>query len=761
MKRRKVVAGLLSTALIVGVVAGSPVAGAAKTKKKPHQESSRKVDMAVVNQDRLERALKERGELGKNASPEEVKQAIENYVQARSLPFAETDGIDTSSDFGKEAYKSLKGFQENAKALVDGDEKARKIKASNKVDEFVDRAAVALVEFPDFNHNRIEDNGVDFWTKDFNQAHYQGMLFNKDGYTSPEGKELLTFNEYYREQSAGSWSVDGVVTPWIMARENAAYYGGNNDHGNDSAPRELVVETLADVGAAIAGHEDEYDQRDPYDIDGDGNVMEPDGMLDSLLVVHAGVDESAGGGELGDDAIWAHRSTLDEPTKIPGTSLKAYDYIIQPEDGTAGVFAHEYGHNLGLPDEYDTGYTGNGEPVGVWSIMSAGSWAGVTPGAEPPGFSPWAKLYFHEVYGGNWPEPKTISSSSLKYGKEYKFNLNEAVANTSNNKILKIDLPDRGLEPPTQPKGTKAYFSTKGNSLDTKLTSHEIDLTGVSKATLTFDSWRQIEEDFDYLYVNVYVDGEDKPEQVAKFSDTTKGEWETSEIDLSAFAGKKIKVEFNYVSDVGLALEGFYVDNIVVTGDGKTLFEDDAEGDSAFDLDGFQLFDGSAKMMKNYYLIEWRSHNGVDQGLAHYRRADSLISYDPGMLVWYYDSRYGDDNMVGNHPGEGFLGVVDSHQRGHYWDDGTIADTRYQLYDAAFGKEKKSDLEVVYPERAMSYKGLLGIDTFNDQKDYTAKKYNPDGGKILPVLGLQIKVQSVKADDKGATIVVTRSKVKK
>ncbi|MCZ8486632.1 immune inhibitor A [Vibrio lentus] len=34
-----------------------------------------------------------------------------------------------------------------------------------------------------------------------------------------------------------------------------------------------------------------------------------------------------------------------------------------------------YGHDLG-PDEYDTQYTGKGEPVSYWSIMSSGSWAG-------------------------------------------------------------------------------------------------------------------------------------------------------------------------------------------------------------------------------------------------------------------------------------------------------------------------------------------------------------------------------------------------
>ncbi|MGE5701773.1 MAG: immune inhibitor A domain-containing protein, partial [Clostridia bacterium] len=756
----KAIAGLLSAALLMGVVAGAPLTGAAKTKKKP-QQHSRNIDWAVVNTDRLERALIERGELEKDASQEEADEAIRDYAAKRGPKFSESDGIDTSSDFGKKAFKARKAFQENGKALVDGDSHARNVHAKNKADQFVDQAVVALVEFPDFEHNNIENNGVDFWTKDFNQEHYEGMLFNEDGYTSPEGVELLTFNQFYLEQSAGSWAVNGAVTPWIKSKENAAYYGGNDKYGNDKAPRELIIETLESVGEQIAGNEDEYDKRDPYDIDEDGITMEPDGMLDSLLVVHAGIDESAGGGALGDDAIWAHRSTLGEPVEIPGTDLKAYDYIIQPEDGTAGVFAHEYGHNLGLPDEYDTGYTGKGEPVAVWSIMSAGSWAGLIPGAEPTGFSPWAKLFLGELYGGSWPKAADVSATKLKIGKEYKFKLKEAVADTDRNKIVRVNLPDRPLEPPTQPLGKKSYYSTKGNDLNAKMTSTEIDLTNASNVALSFESWRSLEIDFDYVYVNVLEDGSDEPKRVASFSDDTQGKWVKEEIDLSEFAGKRIQIQFHYKTDTAVAMNGFYVDNIVVTADGKTVLEDDGEGDSAFELKGFVTFDGKPAMMKNYYLVEWRSHNGVDQGLAHYRRNDSIISYDPGMLIWYYDARWGEDNMVGNHPGEGFLGVIDSHQRGHFWDTGEVGTTRFQLYDASFGKAKKSDLEVILPERAMSYKGLQGIATFSDQKDYSAKKYNPDGGKLLPVYGISITVDEVNKNEDGATIVITRSKVKK
>ena len=34
-----------------------------------------------------------------------------------------------------------------------------------------------------------------------------------------------------------------------------------------------------------------------------------------------------------------------------------FDYTIEPENGGVGVFAHEFGHDLGIPDEYDTSAT--------------------------------------------------------------------------------------------------------------------------------------------------------------------------------------------------------------------------------------------------------------------------------------------------------------------------------------------------------------------------------------------------------------------
>ncbi|OYD07634.1 immune inhibitor A domain-containing protein [Paludifilum halophilum] len=727
MKLGKTAAGVLSFTLALGMMAeASSVSAEMEADSTPARGEH--VDWATINYDRLSKALIQQGKIDKNASPEEVEQAVQKYVTNRHIPHE----IDTSTQAGKKAKKGLDRVQKK------GAEKARKKKMKSKSNSHQDNLVMALIEFPDYKHNQLEPQEDFLYTKDFSPEHYEKMLFGENTYQTPEGLKLTTMNQWYQQQSRGSWSIDGTVTPWMEAKHEAAYYGGNDSSNSDRNPRALVVETLDRVGDSIQGKEDMYDQRDPYDLDGDGNVMEPDGLLDNLMLIHSGTGEEAGGGDLREDAIWSHRWTLKEPVNIPGTDLKAYDYMIQPEDGATGVFVHEYGHNLGLPDLYDTTYQGLGSPVGRWSVMAGGSWTGKVGGTEPVGFDPWSKLYLQATFGGSWLQPTEVDLKDLK--KNYK--LDEAVGPKPTNKALKINLPNVEKEPPTQPKsGGKAYFSDMGNNLNNKMTSGVIDLTDAKSAVLRFDSWREIEAGYDYLYVKV-VDPETKEEKVVKkYDDNTKGQWVQDAIDLSDFTGKSVQIQFHYATDAGLALEGFYVDNIAVDADGQTVFRDDAEGDPKFELDGFSQFNGQGKMYPNYYLVEWRTHNGVDRGLTHASYGNDQLVYDEGMVVWYYDGRYLDNN-TGSHPGYGLVGVVDSHQNLINWnnDPDHPASAKVQMADAAFGLKKTSPIRIEGLEGNISFPGAKGVSTFDDSRDYS----HPGGetiGKILPQQGLKIEVK--------------------
>ena len=79
------------------------------------------------------------------------------------------------------------------------------------------------------------------------------------------------------------------------------------------------------------------------------------------------------------------------------------DYTTEPENGGLGVFAHEFGHDLGLPDLYDTAGGDNG--TGFWTLMSGGSWLnhGTDSIGTTPGYmGPWEKLQL------GWLDYKTV-----------------------------------------------------------------------------------------------------------------------------------------------------------------------------------------------------------------------------------------------------------------------------------------------------------------------------------------------------------------
>ncbi len=524
----------------------------------------------------------------------------------------------------------------------------------------------------------------------------------------------------------------------------------------------------------------DYDQYDRNDIDGDGNYNEPDGIIDHLMVIHSGVGEEAGGGSLGPDAIWSHRWNLGSYFQIPNTKadfpytdkLLAYDYTVEPEDGAAGVFSHEFGHDLGLPDEYDTIYSHDsvGEPVGYWSLMSSGSWTGAIPGTEPSGFGTYDKEYLQSTMpNSNWLKDTNLNLSDLtRKGED--ITLDESAVKGTNTDAVRVSLPDKLTTVTTPPSGTYAYFSGSGNDIDNVMTT-SVDLSGKTSAELSFKTWYNIESDYDYAYVEV-KDGDkwvpaagnittsNNPYQSNLGNGITGSSngWVNATFDLSAYAGKKVDLRFRYVGDPGVALDGFYADDIKVTADGQTVLSDNADGsNSAFTFDGFSKSDGK-KRTEQYYLLEWRNNQGSDSGLAHIRRGASLMSYNSGLVVWYVDNSF-DNNWVGDHPGDGFLGVVDAHQQIAKWSDGSVASSKYQIEDSAFSMDRTDKEFIDYRDSLGIYlakKSEKPVAVFDDSKDYSdpGQIY---AGRNVPKLGFKVNVVAESRDKSTAKIHLSKN----
>jgi len=382
--------------------------------------------------------------------------------------------------------------------------------------------------------------------------------------------------------------------------------------------------------------------------------------------------------------------------------------------------------------------------------MSSGSWAGIISGTEPTGFSPYAKLQLQSTLGGNWLTGSYIHVDDIdETGVELL--LDQASTKGINNDVLMIGLPNKEEITNIPYSGTFEYFSGKGNSLNNYMLTN-LDLTQATSAKINFKTWYQIEEDWDYASVGIYSLGEwisiegnittveDPFGQNPGFGITgSSNGWVEAEFDLSQFIGQEIYVGFNYWSDGYVADLGFYIDDINISIDDQTVLFDDAENDPTFDMYGFTIDQGIA-YTEQYYLIEWRNHQGVDEALAHIRRGNSLMQFEPGMLMWYVDMGY-DNNWTGDHPGDGYLGIVDADQHVNKWNDNAIGSTRYQMHDAAFGLEQDDKMYLDY-----NYLGFYMRDNhtvmnpiFSDALDYSNPSI-PDAGRNVPYFGLKVRV---------------------
>lgn len=708
-------------------------------------------DMGVVNEEKLIEMLVRKGVVDENASDTAKREALDNYLEAKIR-----SGFKGDAQFGKKALekraKVLKSIEKHK-----GHQRAS-VFALDVSQKRTDKVLALLIDFPDlpWDDNKLTKEHTEMLYDSYEPHHYQNLLFSGAGYAGPNGENLISMRQYYESESGDSYSVSGQAMGWYRATKNAAFYGGNSPTtDNDMNAQELVREALDQLARDPNINLADYDVEDRYDYDGDGNYREPDGVIDHLMVFHSSVGEEAGGGVLGADAIWSHRFNLGQYHVLEGTKsnvpgrfngqFAAFDYTIQPIDAAAGVCAHEYGHDLGLPDEYDTQYTGKGEPVSYWSIMSSGSWAGQIGGTQPTAFSSWAKQFLQNSIGGRWINDDQITINELDKGDRV-FTLFQTTDNDRPN-MVKVDLPLKRIEGLKPYEGQYSFYSDKGDDLKNSM-SRTLSVPAGGKVTLSFKAWYEIEKDYDFARVK--VNGQAIAGNITTMDDPYKtglvpaisgisGGWIDAEFDLSEWAGQDIELAFDYVTDGGLAMDGLYIDNMVLDVDGQVTPVDDAEAASTFAFNGYRLTDGYHEA-PHYYLLQWRSHNDVDEGLANIKRFGQLMSFEPGLIVWYVDESM-TDNWVGRHPGEGWLGVVDADQNAMVWaNSGEAAQTRYQIRDAAFSLQDQTPMRLVNGSGdVLEDVSLIGTASFADNQDYSNPQ-SPDSGRKLTEFGLEIEV---------------------
>ena len=574
--------------------------------------------------------------------------------------------------------------------------------------------------------NSTDDNST-YWTADFDRDHYLDMMFG-------EGE---SFKDFYLKQSNGRFLAKGDVSDWVTVPYNEARYGAKNDadgywnYIRDTATawyddQKARGKSDADITAYLA----QFDKVDRYDYDGDGDFTEADGYIDHFQAIHAGEGEEAGGGAQGVNAIWSHRwyafsngqgKTGPDFNKLGGVPLGDSgiwigDYTTEPENGGLGVFTHEFGHDLGLPDLYDTNGGDNG--TGFWSLMSGGSWLnhGTDSIGTTPGYmGPWEKLQL------GWLDYKVVP-----YGTDMTVKLGAADrASATTYQAIVVPLPERTVTTKrnTPHSGTAEWWSGFGDNLGSTLT-RTVDLTSATSSA-SVGAWVQgnLEEGYDYLYGEVSTDNgatwQDAGAPVDGVFAWTQKSW-----DLSAYKGQSVQFRLRVATDGGVASEAF-VDDLTVTVDGVAGAVDDVEsGAGAWTAKGFTISSGTtSKQVQDVYYAENRVYSGYDDTLraGPYNfgwastRPDWVerFPYQNGMLVWFANGEYADNNTK-DHPGGGEVLPVDARPAPVTFPDGSKLGNRRQPFDATFGQEATDAVTFHRNGAASAVPSQPAVPTFDD-----------------------------------------------
>jgi M6 family metalloprotease-like protein len=220
---------------------------------------------------------------------------------------------------------------------------------------------IILVDFSDMQH----ESGIHS-----NPGSFDTLLF------SQEIRHPGSMTDYYTETSYGQVLLIGTVTQWYRMPQPYSYYvDGQRGFGNYPHNAQRLTEDAATAA-------------DP-DVDFTIYDNNEDGYVDALFIIHAGPGYEDTGNL---NYIHSHAWSLPYPIVFDNAYVSRYS--MEPEETasraliTIGVFCHEFGHVLGLPDLYDYDYDSDG--AGMWTLMAAGSWGG--GGRTPVHFDVWSRM---------------------------------------------------------------------------------------------------------------------------------------------------------------------------------------------------------------------------------------------------------------------------------------------------------------------------------------------------------------------------------
>jgi len=227
-------------------------------------------------------------------------------------------------------------------------------------------------------------------------------------------------DKYYSTVSYGAASVTGKVVGWVKVPHMMSQYGYDNgpfidDLDGDGYPDSwrLLKDTIPIVAQEV-------------------DVK----AYQQILILHAGFGQES---SRRTNDIWSV-TYISWTTETKYGTFDRFAVVPEMEDrglATMGVYTHEFGHLLGLPDLYS--YTN--EQVGPWDLMARGAWNGKPLGSSPAEMIAWDRIFL------GWMTPDRV--------------LNVTRQARTNATVNPIELPSSGIQAvlvPTLAKDSKHYY---------------------------------------------------------------------------------------------------------------------------------------------------------------------------------------------------------------------------------------------------------------------------------------------------------------
>ena len=248
------------------------------------------------------------------------------------------------------------------------------------------KGLVILLEFKDVKFSKSDVKEI-----------YQ-RFFNEQGYN--EGGMAGSVRDYFLRQSYDQLEINFDVVGPYSTTYDLEHYGAPVMEDGEEKERDRNARLAMKEAVEHAISEPTLDFSD-YDWDNNG-------VVDQVFIIFAGYSQAQGADA---NSIWPHESQLSGYNLAGkdknGNSVAISTYGCASElsgdsgkdlDGI-GTACHEFSHCLGLPDMYDTDYSG-GYGMFIWDVMDNGSY--LDNSRTPAGYTSYERWF------SGWMEPVEI-----------------------------------------------------------------------------------------------------------------------------------------------------------------------------------------------------------------------------------------------------------------------------------------------------------------------------------------------------------------